>query len=257
MNRYIFWMHEYKNNFYYNYIIKNSDHIIVTNSAIKTDIIQYCNIPSNLISLSLNPITKSQLNTVKSRREARIALGLDENKIYIVYTGKLFIGMEEVESILKVAKNLKNYTFIFTGGRKLVVRYYKNFCRDNHIRNTIFTGFITRYIDVRLYQFSADILVSFYTSNFHFTKYNLPNKISEYMLTKNAIVTPDYPATKDLLDSTNCKFVDPDDVTSLTNCIEFLAKNPGVRKKLGLNAFNKIKNYTYKNISSKILEELG
>ena len=50
------------------------------------------------------------------------------------------------------------------------------------------------------------------------------------MLTKNAIVTPDYPATKDLLDSTNCKFVDPDDVTSLTNCIEFLAKNPGVRK---------------------------
>ena len=74
------------------------------------------------------------------------------------------------------------------------------------------------------------------------------------MLTKNAIVTPDYPATKDLLDSTNCKFVDPDDVTSLTNCIEFLAKNPGVRKKLGLNAFNKIKNYTYKNISSKILK---
>ena len=115
MNRYIFWMHECKNNnFYYNYIIKNSDHIIVTNSAIKTDIIQYCNIPSNLISLSLNPITKINLTLLNQGAKARIALGLDENKIYIVYTGKLFYRNGEVESILKVAKNLKNYTFIFT-----------------------------------------------------------------------------------------------------------------------------------------------
>jgi glycosyltransferase involved in cell wall biosynthesis len=256
MVHHIFWMHEYKNNFYWNYIIKNSNHIIATNSEIKKDVIKFCSYPSDRISLSLNPITQNQLNSIKSKVEARKILNLDENEIYIVYTGKLVAGIKEISLIIEAAKLLKNYKFILTGGRESVIDYYEDLCRVQNIKNIIFTGFIKKYFDVRLYQFCADILVSYYTDVDHLLKYNLPNKISEYMLTKNVIITPDFPATRDLLNQSNCKFVEPNDVTSLKKGIEFLVNNPQKRKELGINAFEKIKDNTYKKITAKIMQEI-
>ena len=106
---------------------------------------------------------------------------------------------------------------------------------------------------VRNYQLAGDVLVSYYTSNDHLIEFNYPQKINEYMSTGNPVITPDFPATRDVLNSNNVFFVAPDNETALANGIKFLIENPQVGARLASQAKEDIKALTFDSKTKELL----
>jgi O-antigen/teichoic acid export membrane protein len=219
--KFTYWAHDFSKKKLFHSSYGLCDNIIATNSSIINSIYQLTNYPINQTIISSNPITQDQADDYIDKLEARDLLEINHSKSIVVYTGKLAIDYNlELEYILKAAKQLPKYDFIFTGGTPIAVEYWKEWCEDLEIKNAVFTGYIHDYQKIKYYQFAADILVSYYTKQGHDVNYNFPNKICEYMLTGNPIITPNYPATQDILNEHNCYFVAPENEHELAKKIK-------------------------------------
>jgi glycosyltransferase involved in cell wall biosynthesis len=186
--------------------------------------------------ISLNPISEKQVRDRVSREEARRRLALGVDGPLVAYTGKLFIGQQEAEWILEAARRLPDCVFLFTGGRPNVVAHYREWCRRAGLERVRFTGFIDDYTRIADYQQAADVLVSYYSPREHDVRYNLPNKMCEYMLTGNVIVTSDFPAVRDVLNEGNAIFVAPEDPEALAVGIRWAIENRDAAGRLAARA---------------------
>ena len=193
------------------------------------------------------------IQNIISREDARKQLNISKDIKLIVYTGKLYVGQKEVIDIISAAQQLPNYEFLFTGGKPHVVEYYENYCVSKNIKNCVFTGFIEVYPEVIKYQISANALVSYYSDKDHLLDYNLPQKICEYMLTKNPIITQDFPATRDLLNENNTIFVEPDNIKSLVSGIKLAINHTKLAKSKADQAFVDVQGLTYNNQAKSII----
>ena len=113
--------------------------------------------------ISSNPVSKRRLDFIFDKKEIRKKIELDANSILIVYTGKLGIGIKEIEYILKAASFLPNFTFVLTNGTPKVVDYYKKILNQRAIKNVILTGYLPKYEEIKNYQCAADVLISYYS----------------------------------------------------------------------------------------------
>ena len=194
----------------------------------------------------LSPIPDALLEDDFDRSEIRDSLGLNhDSRPLIVYTGKLYPGQREVDLILKAAAALPGFRFLFTGGKDAAVTFFENRCQDLGIENAIFTGFIDDSTRIKDYQRAADALVSYYTSDDHMPAFNFPQKIAEYMCAGAPIVTPDHPATRGVLDSTNAIFVDAEDPDSLAQGIRRAVDEKDVSSAIAKKAAIDAKRFTY------------
>lgn len=57
-------------------------------------------------------------------------------------------------------------------------------------------------------------------------EFNYPQKINEYLSTGNPVVTPDFAATRDVINDRNVIFVEPDDSKALLNGIRKAIEQP-------------------------------
>ncbi|MGB0390743.1 MAG: glycosyltransferase [Salibacteraceae bacterium] len=249
------WIHEIKTNKSHTYVYEKSDFLWGTNSAITNDLESKFGFPKSKIGITNNPITKSQANCYISKSDAREKVSINKSPL-IVYTGKLFVGQLEAEYILNAAKLTPNYTYLLTGGKPNVLTYYKNWCSENNVSNVLFTGYLKDYNDLKYYQFSADVLVSYYTTKEHDVRYNFPQKIVEYMVTGNPIVTPNFEATQDVLNEQTAIFVEPENVKSLIEGIKKAVENRPLSESIGTTARNKAKNYTFKELLQPLLARI-
>jgi glycosyltransferase involved in cell wall biosynthesis len=248
------WAHEFIPKQRYLWVYRHSDGVIGTNSAITADLERVAQIPASALSVSLNPITEHHIQDAWTRELAREKLNLAIDKPLIVYTGKLYVGQREAEYLLEAAQELPRYHFLFTGGKPNVISHYTRLCAERGINNVSFTGFLYRYNDVRLYQFAADALVSYYSRHDHLVTYNLPNKICEYMLTRNPIITADYPAIKDVLNRDNAILVEPENVAALCEAIRYTLENTAQTAKLAQRSFEDVKEMTFLKRTKSLLE---
>lgn len=247
MSKVIYWAHEViENRPLYRFVYKHADGIIATNSAIIDDLVQRFFIPRSKLAISLNPVPETWLKDGIGRKEARRRLGLPVEQPLVVYTGKLYIGQREAEFILNAAMQLPQCTFVLTGGKPNVVHHYQAWCVARGIKNVLFPGFLYDLAEVRLYQSAGDILVSYYTRYEHQVEYNYPQKITEYMLAKGIIITPDYPATRDILNETNAIFVEPENQAALDDTIRHAVLNLEQNRKFGQKAFLDVQEITFK-----------
>jgi glycosyltransferase involved in cell wall biosynthesis len=250
----ICWAHEFISKRRYLWVYRNSDGVIATNSAITADLERVAGITATALSVSLNPITEQHLEDQWTRESARKKLGLIIDKPLVVYTGKLYVGQREAEYLLEAAQELPRYHFLFTGGKPNVISHYTHLCAERGITNVSFTGFLYRYYDVRLYQFAADALVSYYSRHDHLVTYNLPNKICEYMLTRNPIITADYPAIKDVLNQDNAILVEPENVAALCEAIRYTLENAAETERRAQRSFEDVKEMTFLKRTKSLLE---
>ena len=256
--RIVFWVHEVKLKPVYRWVYKNSDAIIGTNSSIVIDLLKETNYPKEKTCVSLNPISEEQLRNRPSKQEAQKQTNLTGLYPLVIYTGKIGIHYnKEILHILEAAKNLPAYHFVLTGGKPDAVTHWQKWCNDNGAKNVKFTGYFADYSLVRYYQFGADVLVSYYTHQGHDVRYNLPNKVCEYMLTGNVMVIPDYPATRDTLDGTNCIFAEPENTDALTKAIRTAVENKEQSKQLAQKALADVKELTFKKRTAILIDFLN
>lgn len=249
----IMWAHEVDNKFWSKYVYEKVSYIFATNSKIIQDIHKTYKINENKGIVTYNPVSTWQVEFNKSKHECRKIINYNSDKPLIVYTGKLYINQREIKYILDAAKKLVDYNFLFTGGKKEVIDYYRGFCKKNKMKNVIFTGFLDDYKKIIYYQKAADVLLSYYTKQDHLTEYNYPQKITEYMLTGNVIVTPEYPATSDILNESNCIFVDPENLNSLIQSILIAVNDAKKAGKLARQARKDAEELTFNKVCRKIL----
>ena len=234
---------EVKNSKIYKYVVRESDGILAgvttTREAIRKIVKK--DDENFLLSLAPVPVYKNE----PDRAEARRRIDYNLNNPLIVYTGKLGLEVQEVQYLLEAASQLPEYKFLFTGGRKAVVESVKSYCKDRNINNIILTGFFEDSRKIRDYQIAADVLVSYYTSKDHMVEFNYPQKINEYMSTHNPVITPDFPATRDVLNDRNVLFVEPDNVTSLAKGIRQLVEDKVLAEKLAHQAYLDVQELTF------------
>jgi glycosyltransferase involved in cell wall biosynthesis len=236
---------EMKDSRIYKFVIRESDGILAGVSTTREAIRKIVPIAEEkfLLALAPVPVYRNDPDKAEARRRINYSLGMP----LVVYTGKLGLEIHEVIYILEVAKILPDYRFLFTGGRKSVVESIQKYCHDKSIENVILTGFFEDSRKIRDYQIAADVLVSYYTSKDHMIEFNYPQKINEYMSTLNPVVTPDFPATRDVLNERNVFFVEPDDTSSLAEGIEKLVTDKALSRRIAEQAFQDVKMLSFEN----------
>ena len=79
-----------------------------------------------------------------------------------------------------------------------------------------------------------------------------PNKMFEYMASGTPVIASDFPLWKEIIEVNNCGIcVDPRDLKSIANAINYFLKNPDVVKSMGING-QKIVNEKYNWNTEKI-----
>lgn len=247
----VFMAAEVKDKPIYKWVVKNSNGVFAGVTTTRDAIMKIVPVPKEKFILSLAPVPVYESDPTKE--VARMRINYHEKTPLIVYTGKLGMDVLELTYIIKAAKLLPKYKFLFTGGRDSAVTSVKEYCSSIGVANAIFTGFFNDSTVVRNYQLAADILVSYYTSKDHMVDFNYPQKINEYMSTGNPIVTPDFPATKDVLNQKNVHFVAPDNEAALADGIRFLVEHPDHAKKLSAQAMQDIKPLSFDSKTNELL----
>ncbi|MFM7217727.1 MAG: glycosyltransferase, partial [Bacteroidota bacterium] len=155
--------------------------------------------------------------------------------------------------IFEAASLCPDYIFLFTGGRTSAVSEVQKHCTLLGLKNVRFTGFMNDSTQVRYYQLAADVLVSYYTAKDHMVEYNYPQKINEYFTTGNPVVTPDFPATRDIVNNRNAIFVLPDNPTDLARGIRLAVEDRDSADKIARQALVDMKELTFEKRTAELL----
>jgi glycosyltransferase involved in cell wall biosynthesis len=222
------WLHEFRGNRLERLACAHSTCILATNSAILRDLSrQGVNRRPTFVTGNPAPLERVEFGRTCSRVAARRHLKLDPQRPVIAYTGKLYLGMRELDYILQAASRLPDCLFLFTGGKPPVIEALRRDLHQRGATNVQFAGILGKPEEARFYQQAANVLVSYYSIEDHpYARHNLPNKIAEYMATGNAVVAADFPAVRDLLNEENAILVKPDDVGALTEGLAFALRRP-------------------------------
>lgn len=251
----IHWSHDLKYKVSDRLVYKACKALFFTNSSIRTDLLKKVRYPFSQTAITLNPITEKQASFSMTREEARKRIGRSgQTKPLVVYTGKLGLKyQQEIIHILDAAAICNETDFILTGGSPEVVKYWQATSEKKGLKNIAFTGYLPNYSEIQYYQYAADILISYYTRQGHDPRYNLPNKLCEYMLTGNIIITPEYPATADLLNYKNCLFCEPESSEALARSIQFAISHPLECKEKAINASKEVREITFLKQAKRLL----
>lgn len=253
----IHWAHDFHTSGNHQLIYRKADFLLATNSSILNSILKTANTKSKIGGITLNPITEAQSLENYTKEEARKEVNLANlNTPLVVYTGKIGKNYDkELKYILEAAKQLPDITFLFTGGKPETIAYWEDYCTDLGLQNVRFTGYLSDYRKIKYYQYAADILVSYYTHQGHDIHYNFPNKICEYMLTGNPIVSPDFPATRDILNENNCTFTSPENSEALAATIKSIIDSPSASQQRAIQAAKDVREITFKKVAARLLKQ--
>jgi glycosyltransferase involved in cell wall biosynthesis len=236
----------------FRWVVRHSNGVMAGVSAARDAIRAMMDVPEERFILSLAPVPDDLFDCSKS--EARQKIGYSASSPLIVYTGKLGPEVKELHYILEAARQLPAYTFLFTGGRASSVAAVKSICESKGVTNVIFTGFLQDSTFIRYYQLAADVLVSYYTATDHMVEFNYPQKVNEYLTTGNPVVTPDFPATRDVLNEKNVIFVLPDLPEDLARGIRLALEDHALTKRITGQALRDIKELTFRRRTEELLQ---
>ncbi len=244
-------VHEVKAGKLNSWMYKNYDGLFVTTMSAKEKLMKKLSISESKIDRLVSPV--SQVDYSFSKEEARKKIGYTKTSPLVVYTGKLGKGIKELDYILDAASLLPDYNFILTGGKEETVRYFQEECKSRSIQNITWPGFINDAKSISNFQLAADVLVSYYSKQDHVVEYNFPQKLVEYMHTRNPIVTPDFPATHDIVNASNAIIVEPDNPSSFAEGIRSAVENKDASMKLAEKAFSDVQQFSFENSAQKLI----
>lgn len=196
----------------------------------------------------------------RSASEMRQALGY-EQKYTITYAGHLYPG-RGIEVVEALAEEFQNVQFNIVGGNDDDVLRCKKKSQAIGLENLTFHGFVDN-SKLPGYLLSSDILLMPYqnkvsvSGNVGNTVYWMsPLKMFEYMSTNRAIISSDLPALREVLDESQCKFCEPDNIEQWKDAVRQLMEDANTAKDLASNALENVKRYTWRVRAENILSEV-
>lgn len=194
-------------------------------------------------------------DTVDNTMLPKVVLQEDHDKqnIKIGYVGSLYPG-KCMEVLLPIAKELPNMLFHIVGGDDYWVEYWKKEAQNKRIYNLVFYGKVDP-AKVYSYYDAFDILLMPYSQRIFIDKdqkYDIgqwisPLKIFEAMAMKKPMIVSALPSIKEVLENgfDSC-IVESNSPSQWIEAIKFLASNPLLRVKIGLNAYQKfVRKYSW------------
>ena len=244
-----------------NYNLKNASLIVTVSEPLKADLLNL-GIPEEKILVNPNRVDPQKFNpkiiTSEKCNELKGSLGIDEDKVVIGFSGTFgeWHGIpqltEAIDKILKSAPST-NIHFLLMGEGKFKPEAESQI---GHDENVTFTGVVV-YSDIQKYLAICDILVSPHNPQVDGREFfGSPTKIFEYMAVGKGIVASDLGQIGEVLkNEENALLVTPGDVHELIEAILKLAKDKGLREKLGKQAREDvIKNHTWEKNAEQVMK---
>ena len=248
------WLHEFRGARLERLACAHGACVLATNRAILSDMAND-GVSNTRTFVTGNPVPRERVEFGRafSKDEARRRLELDQRRPVVTYTGKLYLGMRELDYYLEAAALLPEFLFLFTGGRPRVIAALHEKLRERGIENVRLAGMLDEPEETRFYQQAADVLVTYYsTEDLPYAHHHIPSKLAEYMTTGNPIVAADYPAVRDLLSPENAILVPPHEVPALTAAIEFAVRRRAEADRLAARAQQDIAGRTSESVAAEL-----
>lgn len=208
--------------------------------------------PEHKVMVASDGVDLARFEPRLSQTEARTILNLPRNGKIVCHLGSLYPG-RGIEILLKSAETLPDIIFLLVGGLPLDIRRYQDQVREQGLKNVRFMGVVPNSL-VPTCLYAADVVVMPYTDGTPTHQYMSPMKMFEYMAAGRPIVTSDFPVLREVLrpDET-ALLVPPSDATALASAIRRVSSDIVMAKRLGQQALEDVRAYTWENRAQRIL----
>lgn len=228
---------------------------IVVVSAILKKYIMEIGVPEDKVHVVPNGVDISKFNPKINGDEIRKRYKLDK-KIIVGFTGSLK-PWHGVDSLIKIVqstiKRNPDLHFLFVGTGPLEESLKQYVLTNNLMADVTFTGGLP-FQDIPKYIGAMDIAVAPYPKldNFYYS----PIKIFEYMASGKPVIASKIGQIENIIEHNKTGIlVEPGNIDELTDNILKLSCDNDLRKKLGENAFEKVKSeYTWEKNAERILD---
>lgn len=151
----------------------------------------------------------------------------------------------------------ENILFVLVGGFSKDINNWKKYCKKELITNVFFVGFVNN-SEVPKYLKAADVLIMPYNTKVNFEVMDVnttsPMKLFEYMASNRSIISTDIPAISKVIEHNKSgMLVEPNNIKQLSNYVTELINSPEKSEELTINAYRKVKNYTWANRCNTII----
>lgn len=199
-----------------------------------------------------NGVDLKEFDEVTTDRSIWKTLGLDSQKKVILYTGH-FYAWKGVFTLLRAAALLPQSQVVLIGGTHEDQKKVQSFVQEHSLSNVTLHSFVTHDQIIR-YIKSADVVVLPNSAQQERSeKYTTPLKLFEYMASGVPIVASDIMSFRPYLkQGKNALFCTPDDPQALAQAVEKLLDDQAFGQKLGEQAQNEVKAYTWQTRVKKI-----
>jgi glycosyltransferase involved in cell wall biosynthesis len=254
--RVIFEAHLPPSNAVQRFVLRHADRVIANTHALAADLVSE---GAAAAARVLGTHQGVDLDLTASDGNASGRQRLAPGKRLVVYTGKLYVGYEEVESLLAAARRLEDrgdVEFVLAGGRADHVAWFRDRIQRERRGNVRFVGFVPPR-EVHELQSAADILVLYYPSGLRLNAYRSPGKLFEYMAARRPIVAVDLPVLREVLgEEPAALVVPPDDPDALADAIGRLLDDPDLGASLASAAAQRVRRFTWEERARAVLRSL-
>jgi glycosyltransferase involved in cell wall biosynthesis len=173
----------------------------------------------------------------ESKRDFRLKYGINEDSIVLVTIARVFMlkGHEYIiESAKQLSKKYEKCVWLFVGDGNLSEHFKRQVCRLGLAEKVKFTGLLPP-SQIPLAIQSSDILV-------HCSlREGLARTLPQAMLCSRPAVSFDIDGAKEVVNENTGRLIEPKNVEQLTKACTELVKDEGLRRKLGENGRESVK----------------
>ena len=173
----------------------------------------------------------------ESKRDFRLKYGINEDSIVLVTIARVFMlkGHEYIiESAKQLSKKYEKCVWLFVGDGNLSEHFKRQVCRLGLAEKVKFTGLLSP-SQIPLAIQSSDILV-------HCSlREGLARTLPQAMLCSRPAVSFDIDGAKEVVNENTGRLIEPKNVEQLTKACTELVKDEGLRRKLGENGRESVK----------------
>jgi glycosyltransferase involved in cell wall biosynthesis len=225
--------------------------LLVITHALRKKLEEYSGVhfSNDEVAITPNGVEFERFSSQPDASNARKQLGLPE-QLTAVFSGHFYTG-RGIPLLLELARRFPRIHFLWIGGREDDALLWRNRLVEKGVKNVTLTGFIPNQ-QLPLYLAAGDFLLMPYersiagSSGGNSAEICSPMKMFEYMAVGRVILSSDLAVIHEVLNEKNALFCEPEDLSSWSDAIEILVKNPGLRIKLARQAQADVRKYTWK-----------